>query len=97
MTERVPACSQTLVIPIASSPHRTDERPPSHAESTTVSGTEEIRSMSYPKRAPSTSSRPSVAPIIGWLSATSRGCSEVPPHPLPTNVTVPAGIVVSLW
>ena len=37
---RAPACSQAADIPIASSPERTETRPSSHAESTTVEGVE---------------------------------------------------------
>ena len=39
MTQRAPACSQAVVIPISSSPQRTEERPTSQAESSTTSGT----------------------------------------------------------
>ncbi len=39
ITESAPACSQTRVMPRASSPQRTEERPSSHAERITVRGT----------------------------------------------------------
>ena len=45
-TVRAPACSQAAVIPIASSPERTETRPSSQAESTTVDGVRGSRSMS---------------------------------------------------
>ena len=73
MTHRAPAWSQILVIPIASSPQRTDERPTSHAESTTVCGTSGMRSMSYPNSVPSASSRPE---NIG-LSTACRPCAAM--------------------
>ena len=38
-TQRAPACSQAVVIPISSSPQRTEERPTSQADRSTTSGT----------------------------------------------------------
>ena len=43
---RAPACSQAALIPTASSPERTETRPSSHAESTTIDGVRGSWSMS---------------------------------------------------
>ena len=46
ITQRAPACSHAVVIPISSSPQRIVERPTSQAERITTSGTCRSRSMS---------------------------------------------------